>query len=117
MIHSTREVRRQYCTFSHTPTFCASNRLSSLTHSQGATALASYSYGYDGMSRPTSINSSIEGLSTFSYDATSQLTVADHTSQTDETYGYNLNGSRNTTGRNQRGQVSLMEIGSLNWKG
>ncbi len=74
------------------------NRLSSLTHSQGATTLASYSYGYDGMSRPTSINSSIEGLSTFSYDATSQLTVADHTSQTDETYGYNLNGSRNTTG-------------------
>ncbi len=79
-------------------TFDTINRLSSLTHVQGGTTLADYDYSYDSMSRPTSIDSSIEGLSEFEYDATSQLTVADHTSQTDETYGYNANGSRNTTG-------------------
>ncbi len=37
-----------------------------------------YTYGYDGLSRPTSINSVIDGLSTFSYDAASQVVGADH---------------------------------------
>ena len=60
--------------------------------------VAGYTYAYDGMSRPTSINSTFEGVSTFTYDATSQLTGADHTSQTDETYGFDANGNRNTTG-------------------
>ncbi len=50
------------------------------------------------MSRPTSVNSTIEGLSTYSYDTTSQLIGADHSSQTDETYGYDANGNRNTSG-------------------
>jgi RHS repeat-associated protein len=79
-------------------TFDSINRLSTLTHTQGSTTLAGYTYAYDGLSRPTSVNSTIEGLSTFTYDATSQLTGADHTSQTDETYGFDANGNRNTSG-------------------
>ncbi len=79
-------------------TYDTINRLSSLTHKQGATTLSGYTYGYDGLSRPTSVNSTIEGLSTYSYDTTSQLIGADHSSQTDETYGYDANGNRNTSG-------------------
>jgi YD repeat-containing protein len=79
-------------------TFDTINRLNTLTHSQGSTTLAGYTYAYDGLSRPTSINSTIEGLSLFTYDVTSQLTGADHTSQTDETYGFDANGNRSTSG-------------------
>jgi RHS repeat-associated protein len=40
-----------------------------------------------------------EGLATYSYDDTNQLTGVDRpTGQTDESYGYDLNGNRNTTG-------------------
>jgi RHS repeat-associated protein len=76
------------------------SRLSSLTHKQNATVLAGYTYGYDGVSRLTSVNSTVEGLSTFTYDATSQVTGADHAvgGQADESYGFDLNGNRNTTG-------------------
>ena len=79
-------------------TYDTINRLSTLTHKQGTTTLAGYTYGYDGMSRPTSVDSTIEGLSTFTYDATSQVTAADHATQTDETYGFDANGNRNTSG-------------------
>ncbi len=62
--------------------------------------LAGYTYGYDGVSRLTSVTSTVEGLSTFTYDATSQVVGADHAvgGQADETYGYDLNGNRNTSG-------------------
>jgi len=79
-------------------TYDAINRLSTLTHKQGTTTLAGYTYGYDGMSRPTSVDSTIEGVSTFTYDATSQVTAADHASQTDETYSFDANGNRNSSG-------------------
>ena len=79
-------------------TFDTINRLSTLTHKQGTTTLAGYTYAYDGLSRPTSIDSTIEGVSAFTYDATSQLTVADHATQSDEAYGFDANGNRNTTG-------------------
>ena len=76
------------------------NRLSSLTHKQNTTVLAGYTYGYDGVSRLTSVTSTIEGLSSFTYDATSQVVGADHVvgGQADETYGFDLNGNRNTSG-------------------
>ena len=79
-------------------TYDTINRLSTLTHKQGTTTLAGYTYAYDGLSRPTSINSTVEGISAFTHDATSQLTVADHATQTDEAYGFDANGNRNTTG-------------------
>ncbi|MDX1930292.1 MAG: RHS repeat-associated core domain-containing protein, partial [Pirellulaceae bacterium] len=81
-------------------TYDSVNRLSSLTHKQSSTVLAGYTYGYDGASRLTSVTSTIEGLSTYTYDATSQVVGADHAAgaQADETYGYDLNGNRNTSG-------------------
>ena len=79
-------------------TYDTINRLSTLTHKQGTTTLAGYTYAYDGMSRPTSVDSTIEGVSTFTYDATSQLTAVDHATRTDETYGFDANGNRNTSG-------------------
>ncbi len=79
-------------------TYNSLNRLSVLEHEQGSTVLSTYDYAYDGLSRFTSIDSSIEGLSSFEYDASGQLTDADHASQTDEAYTYNANGSRSMTG-------------------
>ncbi|MDX1928385.1 MAG: RHS repeat-associated core domain-containing protein, partial [Pirellulaceae bacterium] len=81
-------------------TYDTVNRLSSLTHKQNSTTLAGYTYGYDGASRLTSVTSTVEGLSTYTYDATSQVVGADHAvgGQADETYGYDLNGNRNTSG-------------------
>jgi RHS repeat-associated protein len=76
----------------------SANRLNLIEHKRNSTTFASYAYSYDGLSRITSINSLVDGVSNFTYDATSQLTLADHTSQTDENYGYDLNGNRNTTG-------------------
>ena len=43
------------------------------------------------------MNSVIDGLTTYSYDATSQLTGADHTGQTDETFSYDANGNRTSS--------------------
>jgi RHS repeat-associated protein len=79
-------------------TYDSINRLSSLTHKQGSTTLAGYTYSYDALSRPTSINTVLDGVSTFTYDSTSQLTAADHSSQVDESYGFLANGNRNTSG-------------------
>ncbi|MDX1930784.1 MAG: RHS repeat-associated core domain-containing protein, partial [Pirellulaceae bacterium] len=81
-------------------TYDTVNRLSGLTHKQSSTTLAGYTYGYDGLSRLTGVTSTIEGLSTYTYDATSQVVGADHAAggQADETYGFDLNGNRNTSG-------------------
>jgi len=68
-------------------------RLTNLAHMQGETTLASYGYTYDVGSRITSIDSLADGLSTYSYDATSQLTSADHASQTDEEFPWDENGN------------------------
>ncbi len=81
-----------------TNTFDTANRLSSITHASGGTTLASYDYTYDAMSRIASIDSSVEGLSEFSYDAASQLIGADHTSQSDESYSFDGNGNRTSSG-------------------
>jgi RHS repeat-associated protein len=74
------------------------NRLAEMDHKQGATTLAGYDYTYDVGSRITSINSFLDGLSTYTYDNTDQLKTADHTGQTDESYSYDENGNRTMTG-------------------
>ncbi len=79
-------------------TYDTINRLSGLIHKQGSTTLAGYTYSYDALSRPTSINSVLDGVSTFTHHSTSQLTAADHSSQVDESYGFDANCNRNTSG-------------------
>jgi RHS repeat-associated protein len=73
------------------------NRLTNITHSKGATTIASYTQTYDAGSKITSITST-DGNSTFNYDDTDQLTGADYNYQTDENYTYDANGNRTNTG-------------------
>jgi RHS repeat-associated protein len=73
-------------------------RLTDLTHGQGLTTLASYTYGFDSASRITSVDSLLDGFTSYSNDATGQLTGADHTGQSDESYSYDENGNRTMTG-------------------
>jgi RHS repeat-associated protein len=79
-------------------TYDSANRLSGIAHKQGSTNLNSYAYTYDPLSRISTIVSTLEGTDTYSYDQTSQLVGATHTSQSNETYGFNANGNQNTTG-------------------
>jgi RHS repeat-associated protein len=77
----------------------ALNRLTQLAHTQGATttSLNTYSYGYDAASRIIQMTS-VDGTSTYSYDDTDQLTAATQSFQTNESYGYDLNGNRTNAG-------------------
>ncbi len=52
---------------------------------------------YDALGRPVT-QGSVDGSTTFQYDAASQVTAATHTSQTSESYQYDANGNRTTTG-------------------
>lgn len=76
------------------------NRLTDLQHrhvenTTTSHALAEYSYTYDNMSRVTEIDSTQDGVSTYTYDKTGQLTDADHaTGRTDEAYTYDDTGNR-----------------------
>jgi len=54
--------------------------------------------GTNGTARIATIVSTLEGTDTYSYDQTSQLVGATHTSHANETYGFDANGNRNTTG-------------------
>ena len=80
----------------------AANRLTTLVHDKlvggTATPLASFVYGYDDANR-LATEANAEGLATFAYDNTNQLTGADRPGTSlDESYGYDLAGNRNTTG-------------------
>jgi RHS repeat-associated protein len=75
------------------------NRLTQLVHTQGATttSLNTYSYGYDAASRILQMTS-VDGTNSYSYDNTDQLTGATYSGQSNETYGYDLNGNRTNVG-------------------
>ncbi|GIW88249.1 MAG: hypothetical protein KatS3mg108_2573 [Isosphaeraceae bacterium] len=87
----------------------AADRLTTIVHgkeedtnppSSGSvyTPLATFAYGYDSGGRLTT-ESNAEGLATYSYDDTNQLTGVDKSgTSNDESFGYDLNGNRNTTG-------------------
>jgi RHS repeat-associated protein len=59
------------------------------------TPLATYTYAYDSVDRLTT-ETNAEGTVTYSYDNTNQLTAAGGSRS--ESYGYDANGNRNTTG-------------------
>ncbi|MCA9166627.1 MAG: VCBS repeat-containing protein [Planctomycetales bacterium] len=68
-------------------------RLVDLTHANSTEVIAKYEYTFDIASRITEWVLP-DGVSTFNYDETDQLTVADHSFQDDENYDYDLNGNR-----------------------
>jgi len=53
---------------------------------------------FDAGSRIGSIDSYVDGLTSFTHDNTDQLKTADHTGQTDESYSYDENGNRTMAG-------------------
>jgi RHS repeat-associated protein len=72
-------------------------RLTGLSHTKGANTLADYTWSYDAGARVTQFTSP-DGTTDYTYDNTDQLTLADHTYQTDESYLYDDNGNRTNTG-------------------
>lgn len=78
-------------------TYDDSRRLTSLVHSHNNSALANYSWQYDIASRITQA-SSPDGTASYEYDVQDQLTGADYSAQTDESYSYDVNGNRTMTG-------------------
>jgi RHS repeat-associated protein len=77
-------------------------RLTDLTHSLGTVTFADYEWEYDAFSRVTrmAFDSLVgdNGVSTYTYDDTNQLTDADHDFQTDEGYEFDENGNRTMSG-------------------
>ncbi|NLX96620.1 MAG: hypothetical protein GXY83_10625 [Rhodopirellula sp.] len=72
-------------------------RLDGLVHTRGGVTFNDYGWTYDAAGRITEMASS-DGTSALGYDASDQLTSADHSYQTDEGYSYDDNGNRTNTG-------------------
>jgi RHS repeat-associated protein len=105
-------------------TYDGLGRLKKMVHTEGTTApssgwgtdpLAGYEYAYDVGSRITSIDSYIDGLTEYDYDATSQLIGADHTGISDETYTYDENGNRTMSGYSTTDNNQLTTDGVYNY--
>ena len=79
-------------------TYDYANRLDGIAHKQGTTNLNTYAYTYVPLSRLKTVNSTAGGLTSYSCNVTSLLTGATNTGTAHETYGYDANGNRNTTG-------------------
>ncbi|MCL4207913.1 MAG: hypothetical protein KJ000_35960, partial [Pirellulaceae bacterium] len=78
--------------------FDAAGRLTGLSHAQGTTPLAGYTWTYDAGNRITEFTSLLDGTADYTYDDTDQLTGADYTYQDDEAFAYDANGNRTMTG-------------------
>src|SRR5262249_25485511 len=80
----------------------ADDRITTITHSIGLTTLSSFAYDYDAASRVKDSNGP-EGVRTFTYDATDQLTAV--VGSTTESYTYDLNGNRTSANGTNYGPV------------
>ena len=90
-------------------------RLTGLAHSKGSISLAGYTWTFDNADRITGFGSP-DGMTTYSYDTTDQLTNADHASQTDEAYVYDLNGNRANSGYQTATANRLMTDGVFSYQ-
>lgn len=72
-------------------------RLVSLIQKHAADLLAEYQWSYDAADRLTQ-TVSVDGISTFAYDARGQLLSADNSVLADESFSYDANGNRNAGG-------------------
>lgn len=80
-----------------TYTYDAVSRLTQLVHSQLATTIVQYDWTYDAAHRITQMIGP-DGSTTYNYDNTDQLAIANHSFQTDESYTYDDNGNRTNVG-------------------
>jgi RHS repeat-associated protein len=92
----------------------ADSRLTSLDHKKGTTNLANYTWTYDAAGRVTAATNA-DGSTSYTYDATGQLTGADHSYQTDEGYSYDANGNRTNTGYSTGTNNRLTSDGTWNY--
>jgi YD repeat-containing protein len=74
--------------------------------------LNAYRWSYDALGRPVSESSS-DGVSTWQYDASSQVTAADHTRQASERYTYDPTGNR-TAATQSSGTANTITTGTNN---
>ena len=79
-------------------TYDTANRLSGIAHKQGATNLNTYAYTYDPLSRLATVESTLDGLTSYNYNQNDELQGASNTGAANESYGYDANGNRNTNG-------------------
>ncbi len=73
-------------------------RLNNLIHSSPADTISDYDWTYDAASRITQLANSVDGLSSFRYDNTNQLTGATHAARSDEAYDHDEDGNRINAG-------------------
>ena len=74
-------------------TYDTLNRIDTIAHKRsGSNLFTPYSYTHDYMDRITGITSA-DGTVAYTYDKTSQLTGADYSYQTDETFAWDANGN------------------------
>ncbi len=81
-------------------TYDGASRLATIQHrdvdsSSTSTTINQYTYSYDNASRIIQIDSTLDGVSNYTFDTSSQLLTADHASgRTDEAYSYDETGNR-----------------------
>lgn len=77
-----------------TRSYDAIGRLNELQHFKANTPLAGYTLTWDAASRLSTVNSHVDGLSSFTYDATNQLISALVAQHPDLSFTYDANGNR-----------------------
>jgi YD repeat-containing protein len=92
-------------------------QLTGLTHFQGATVFADYSWTFDDAGRVTTFINPDDTV-TYSYDDTGQLIGADYLNDTqaDETYSFDANGNRTNTGYSTSTNNLLTTNGTFNYE-
>ncbi|MEG4322317.1 MULTISPECIES: FG-GAP-like repeat-containing protein [unclassified Microcoleus] len=90
-------------------------RLTGLSHAKENTILANYAWTYDFANRVTGFNSP-SGSTSYSYDKRDQLTGADYSSQSDESYSYDDNGTRTNSGYQTGSNNQLQSDGVYNYQ-
>jgi RHS repeat-associated protein len=92
------------------------SRLTALTHHQGSTTLAGYTWTYDSAGQLTQYSSTADGTATYTYDANGQLTGEDYSFQTDESHTYDANGNRTNSGYSTGTNNRLLSDGTYNYQ-
>ncbi len=94
----------------------ADSRLTGIAHLSGQTTLASYTYTYDGGNRLATVDSLIDGTTTYSYDSAGQLTGATASkSSPAESYSYDSTGNRTNSGYTTPSNNELQSDGTYNY--
>ncbi len=90
-------------------------RLTALDHKNASGGnLSNYTWTFDNDGRITNFTN-IDGYSDYTYDTNDQVTVVDHSYQTDESYTYDANGNRTNTGYTTSTNNRVTSDGTYNY--